>query len=153
MDDHQIHECIDKKNTLIIDTVTRLFDSHTSSIATLITNETEGIKKHIEKLENQVILQNGSVKGLREWRARIEGKEEGSSEGQKKRLTSIQQMGIVVAIIVGLTTATLSVVNAVGNQKREAKVERVENWMELWDFSPITRGGKPILDTTKFEIK
>jgi len=153
MSDKEIFECVENKNQKVIETVSKLFDSHTSSIATLITTENQGIKDHIKKLEDQVIKQNGSVRDLREWRSRLDGVAEAKGEIQRKKLSSWQVAGIIIAAIIGLTTATLSVVNTVANQQRSAKVQRIENWMNLWDFSPITRGGKPVLDTAKFDIK
>lgn len=153
MSDKEIFECVDKKNQIVIETVSKLFDSHTTSIATLITTENQGLKDHIKRLEDQVIKQNGSVRDLREWRSRVDGATEAKSEVQRKKLSTWQMVGIVFAVAVGLTTATLSVVNTVANKRKAAKVERIENWMDLWDFSPITRGGKPVLDTAKFDIK
>ena len=107
MTDHEIHDCIDKKNAIIINTVTSLFDSHTSSIVTLITNETEGIKKHIEKLEEQVTIQNGSVKGLREWKAGIEG---GDAYKDKTGVANRQKTQIYISAILGIASIIITLI-------------------------------------------
>ena len=71
-------------------------------------------------------------------------------ENQKKnKLTSWQITGIIFGIVFGCVTAYNVYTNI--KEKRENKL--VQNWMQLWDFSPITRGGQPILDTSKFQIK
>lgn len=71
-------------------------------------------------------------------------------ENQKKnKLTSWQITGIIFGIVFGCVTAYNVYTNI--KEKRENKL--VQNWMQLWDFSPITRGGRPILDTSKFQIK
>ena len=153
MTDDQIHACIDRKNEVVIDAVKTLFDAHTSSISTLLTSETEGIKEHIKRLETQVIKQNGSVRDLKEWKARHDGIEEANENHKKRNLSSWQVAGIVIAALIGLSTVTLSIINTVKSHNRDVQAQKVENWMELWDFSPITRGGQPILDTSKFKIK
>ena len=68
---------------------------------------------------------------------------------QKRRLSGFQIAGIIVAALV----AVFTIINSVKSYQRDIQVQKVENWMNLWDFSPITRGGKPMLDTTKFSIK
>lgn len=153
MTDHEIHDCIDQKNQVVINTVKELFDTHTTSIVTLITTENEAIKAHIKKLEDQVIRQNGSVRDLKEWRANHDGKEQEKESNNKRKLSSWQITGIIVAAFIGIATITMSIINTVKADRRDTKVQRVENWMELWDFSPVTRGGQPILDTTKFNYK
>lgn len=153
MTDEQIHACIDRKNEVVISAVKTLFDTHTSSISTLLTNETEGIKEHIKRLEAQVIKQNGSVRDLKEWKAKHDGIEQEKESQSKKSLSTLQAIGIVIGAIIGIATITLSIVNTVKSHNRDIQAQRVENWMQLWDFSPVTSGGQPILDTTKFEIK
>lgn len=115
MTDLEIHNCIEQKNQMVIDTVKELFGSHTSSIATLITSETQGIKEHIKKLEDQVTKQNGSVRDLKEWRARHDGIEDERSKqvaiGINKRGLSLQHIAVTVSVLALLVMATFQVMN------------------------------------------
>jgi hypothetical protein len=157
MEDKEINDCIDKKNNELFERVETVLDRYTISITTLITTENQSLRHSINELTKKVEQQNGTVRDLKEWKDFNKGKTEGAKEyaddHQKRKLTTWQVVGIIAAVIVGLTTASMGVINTINNKQRKAKVERIENWMDLWDFSPVTRGGQPILDTTKFEIK
>lgn len=89
-----------------------------------------------------------SVSALVKFENEISGVEKYKEAEKKNTLSRWQIMGIVFAIIVGFAT----VYNIIDNKKTKQENELVLNWMKLWDFSPVTRGGQPILDTTKFNM-
>jgi SMC interacting uncharacterized protein involved in chromosome segregation len=126
-------------------------------LTSVVTSETHDIKKSIDDLTKTVKEQNSSVRNLKEWKAKIEGHESGirdtNETNQKKKLSKWQITGIISGIVVGLVVSISGINSWIQKAKeKNEKIKKVEMWMDLWDFSPITHGGKPILDTTKFKI-
>jgi hypothetical protein len=153
MKDSEIHDLIDRKQSETYDRVENTVRTLTEFVAI----ENQGIKKSIDNLTETVKEQNSSVKKLKEWKDGVEGRESGIKDtnetNQKKKLSTWQIAGIISAIVVG-SVVSISGVNSWIQKAKEKneKIKKVEMWMNLWDFSPITRGGQPILDTTKFKI-
>jgi len=61
MTDHEIHECIDNKNSQLLTDVTKVIEGFTSSMTLLITTENQNIKHSIDQLTARVGMQNGRV--------------------------------------------------------------------------------------------
>jgi len=61
MTDHEIHECIDNKNSQLLHDVTKVIEGFTSSMTLLITTENQNIKHSIDQLTARVGMQNGRV--------------------------------------------------------------------------------------------
>lgn len=107
-----------------------------------LTVETKSLSTKVQDLSNNV---SAMLKYVNE----TAGENRERENNQKRRLSGFQIAGIIVAALV----AVFTIINSVKSYQRDIQVQKVENWMNLWDFSPITRGGKPMLDTTKFSIK
>ena len=107
-----------------------------------LTVETKSLSTKVQDLSNNV---SAMLKYVNE----TAGENRERENNQKRRLSGFQIAGIIVAALV----AVFTIINSVKSYQRDIQVQKVENWMNLWDFSPITRGGKPMLDTTKFLIK
>ena len=107
-----------------------------------LTVETKSLSTKVQDLSNNV---SAMLKYVNE----TAGENREKENNQKRRLSGFQIAGIIVAALV----AVFTIINSVKSYQRDIQVQKVENWMNLWDFSPITRGGKPMLDTTKFSIK
>ena len=107
-----------------------------------LTVETKSLSTKVQDLSTNV---SAMLKYVNE----TAGENRERENNQKRRLSGFQIAGIIVAALV----AVFTIINSVKSYQRDIQVQKVENWMNLWDFSPITRGGKPMLDTTKFLIK
>ena len=107
-----------------------------------LTVETKSLSTKVQDLSNNV---SAMLKYVNE----TAGENREKENNQKRRLSGFQIAGIIVAALV----AVFTIINSVKSYQRDIQVQKVESWMNLWDFSPITRGGKPMLDTTKFSIK
>jgi hypothetical protein len=102
MTDKQIFECIDKKNSLIVESVEKMVSEYTKTLTLLITTENQNIKHSIDELTKKVKEQNGSVKTLNEWKAEMQGreKEDVKIEGRNhnKTIRILQLIGVVITI-------------------------------------------------------
>ena len=107
-----------------------------------LTVETKSLSTKVQDLSTNV---SAMLKYVNE----TAGENREKENNQKRRLSGFQIAGIIVAALV----AVFTIINSVKSYQRDIQVQKVENWMNLWDFSPITRGGQPILDTSKFQIK
>lgn len=107
-----------------------------------LTVETKSLSTKVQDLSTNV---SAMLKYVNE----TAGENREKENNQKRRLSGFQIAGIIVAALV----AVFTIINSVKSYQRDIQVQKVENWMNLWDFSPVTRGGKPMLDTTKFLIK
>lgn len=90
-----VQEC--EKNTF--DAIDKALDKRFKSLSELIAYENQDVKERINDLKKQVAIQNGSVRELKEWRAKQEGKEAGKSNYIK---SIIQAGGFLIAIIMML---------------------------------------------------
>jgi hypothetical protein len=99
MTEHEIHSCIDEKNQQLVSSVEKIIGTFSQSMTLLITTENQTIKKSIDNLTDRVERQNGSVKMLREWKAKHDGAE-GRSENSFTKVIKIA--GVVIAIVMAV---------------------------------------------------
>jgi len=121
MTDNEIHDLIDRKNA---DLCSRI-DGTVKTLTEFIATENQELRKSIDKLTDKVEKQNGSVRDLKEWRAKTEGKDEGVKEFKHERLTMWQLIGVIFGIIVSLTVV-YGFVKSISNQ---AEIEELRNKM------------------------
>ena len=100
MDDKEIYNLIDKKNETQFSTIENMFQG----ITNLITVENKDMRTSIDNLTIKVHQQNGSVRDLKEWKAKHIGCHEGmdtanNSNEAKKNVRWGKLFNVIMAII------------------------------------------------------
>jgi len=127
MEDNEIYQAIDHKEGVIC----QRFDATIKTLTEFIALENQDMKKSIDDLTKRVTEQNGSVRELREWRARSEGAAGQRNKGFDKAL---RVMMFVLAF--GALIATVYF----GNKKTREDVSRdVVDMLDQYSFDIQTR--------------
>ena len=127
MEDNEIYQAIDHREEVIC----KRFDATIKTLTEFIALENQDMKKSIDDLTKRVTEQNGSVRELREWRARSEGAAGQRNKGFDKAL---RVMMFVLAF--GALIATVYF----GNKKTREDVSRdVVDMLDQYSFDIQTR--------------
>ena len=145
MTNKEIYECIDRKNDVLLQNLTGLFDGYVKSMTVLITEENHGIRKSIDALTLRVERQNSSVRELKEWKASVEGGESAmktwEAKHNRKFLRTMQIFGVVAAFLAVFSGMFF------GFRKVNESTKVLRNQIEMLE-EPVVFRGMPA-DTTK----